>query len=132
MFGRRRKRQRSGNSGTIRASGPFIRCNFRKAGFQGLQAHEKKIQFQRTPCWFQSFGFCLSRFSFLLSFGLDWFGSASVLCRIRRGLCFLSGVTARTIHVTALVQNRTHRVFSLWGLHPHTPALSGFARHKTV
>ena len=58
---------------------PFIRLKRCEAGFQGLQAHEEKIQRQRTPHWLRppsvfvcrGFLFCLVSFC-LVSFGLVW------------------------------------------------------------
>ena len=74
------KPRKARDRGTIRVSGPSIRRKRRKAGFQGLQAHEKKIRLQRIPSWFQTFGFpfvevfvlfCFVLFCFV-SFGLVW------------------------------------------------------------
>ena len=64
--------------GTSLASGLFICRKRYEAGFQGLQAHEKKIRLQRIPSWFQTFVFACHGFLFrlvsfcLVSFGLVW------------------------------------------------------------
>ena len=58
--------------GTSLASGLFICRKRYEAWFQGLQAHEKKIQIQRIPVWLQTFVFLFVVVFFLVWSGLVW------------------------------------------------------------
>ena len=92
MFGRGCKRRKTGGraehldhpfavsvtgrgQGTSLASGPFIRRKRCKAGFQGLQAHEKKYSSKAPSVGFTPPRFSLAAVFFFFSSHFVWFGS---------------------------------------------------------